>query len=862
MKTKILAMFIAFSMILTIASATAANSNTESIFSNAEAQQVLVDLGFIQNDIDGEFHPEAQLTRADFAYMAIKMNGGLLSGKSEEELKAKYADYYSFEREAQAADAAIESGYMAMYSDGLFRPNESVYYKDIIRLCINSLGYNLYEGLYGVSDTSYLEIMAKLPYLRRLNLNMEEAAKRGTAAYIIYETLNQDMVRTVSYGTYKTYEIQKGYTIFTEILKIKKTEGRVEANEFTHIDHTDGLNKGKIKINGIIFNAPNVFGLLGYDVKAYYSTESDENEILSIVKKTTEDDETVIFSEDIKEYQNGNLYFQSGNKPQNTINITPKADIIYNGVAYPNFNDEIFNIDFGEVRIINNSKGEQTVLITNYEVVIVSLADYTQQVIYDKYDTNKIVNYGYYGKNCLFLDENGYITSEISITAGNAILVAKSADNSFIMIKRPNIKTSGHIQELTKENERTIEIVIGQRSYAIAKSARGEYAITLAPNVAVTFFLERGIVVAFGEAVYDEGMKIGYLVEAGMFGSGLSKGLQLKIFTDDGQMKVFDCESKIRVDDNYVKSNDAEVISEVVAEKEKVIRYTINPAGKITEIDLPYSDTPKSDEDAKRLRLDYKTATKLTYRSAQRSFYGKTHINNNTVIFGVPNSGAEEYYTVLAMDDLISGSGYVFESYVLGPEIGISSAIVFRFESNSISESVSNVSVVDKITSILDDDNNSIYKLDAYDHQSGNVSILVTDANVLDGIQQGDIIRWSSYNGRAHYIEKIFDAATMTQKLYTTTAYHQTLSLFHWKVYSYNDGLYQMTTKTDMENVTRADLTGYNLQNTTIYVFDSANKRLLKGSLGDVHDYRSTGKYSEIFMYGYLGTPRLFVVYK
>jgi hypothetical protein len=83
MKTKILAMFIAFSMILTIASATAANSNTESIFSNAEAQQVLVDLGFIQNDIDGEFHPEAQLTRADFAYMAIKMNGGLLSGKSE-----------------------------------------------------------------------------------------------------------------------------------------------------------------------------------------------------------------------------------------------------------------------------------------------------------------------------------------------------------------------------------------------------------------------------------------------------------------------------------------------------------------------------------------------------------------------------------------------------------------------------------------------------------------------------------------------------------------------------------------------------------------------------------------------------------
>ena len=87
--------------------------------------------------------------------------------------------------------------------------------------------------------------------------------------------------------------------------------------------------------------------------------------------------------------------------------------------------------------------------------------------------------------------------------------------------------------------------------------------------------------------------------------------------------------------------------------------------------------------------------------------------------------------------------------------------------------------------------------------------------------------------------------------------------MFYWNVYSYYGGLHQTTKKTDMTNITRDDLTGYYLQNASaIYVFDSAGKKLRKGSAADIRDYKSTGEYSRIFMYSYLGTPRLLVAYE
>ncbi len=868
MKTKILSVFTALSMIFTGVSAIPAEGAAQSIFSDAEAQQVLVDLGFMKNDIDDAFHPEKKLTRAEFASLVIKMRGGVLTGKSEEELKAKYADYFEFEEVAQEADTAVELGYIAAYSDNFFRPNEPVPYKDVIRLCINSLGYNLYEGLYDTPDAAYLAAVSKLPYLSRLGLNMDEPAQRGTSAYIIYKTLDSDMLKAVAFGKQNIYETQKGHTIFTDILKIEKFEGRVDANEFTHIDRSEGLSRGQIKINGTVFNAPNTFGLLGYDVTAYYSTEDDDNKILSIVKKTKEKDETVILSEDIREYKNGKLYFQTADGVIENLEIKPSADIIYNGVAYPDYPEEIFEIGFGEVRVIDNSGDMQTVLVTSYEVEIVTSVNYEENVIYGKYAPDKIVNYGAY-RDCLFIDEKGSIATERSVKANSAILIAKSAGDNFITVKQPELKTTDVVEEVAREarDGEITGVTFGQKIYAVAKNARGDMAV-IAPGVTVTIFLERGVIVSFREAAYGDDMKFGYLADCAMNARGLSKTLKLKIFTADGELNVFNCNSKIRVDGVSLKINDTttsavNLLNEIIGAKGKIIRYMLNQEGEIIDIDLPYSDSvaPKSALDRELLRLDYKAASKLIYRVGQKTFDGKVNINENTVLFVVANNENEEMYSILPVSALKNAGKYMIDSYCMGPDIVISAAGVLRIAPTSIDESPSAVSVVDKITAVLGENGEIVYKIYAF-NQAGVISVLVTDKNLLNGIGQGDIIRWQEFNGKAFFIEEIFDAATLTQKLYSTSTYSASLSLTYKNVYSYNDGIWQMTSKTDMSTVTRSDLTSYILSACPTYVLDSERQILQIGSEDDICDYKSTGKYSRVFLYVSLGTPKLLVIYK
>jgi hypothetical protein len=88
-------------------------------------------------------------------------------------------------------------------------------------------------------------------------------------------------------------------------------------------------------------------------------------------------------------------------------------------------------------------------------------------------------------------------------------------------------------------------VTFGQKIYAVAKNARGDMAV-IAPGVTVTIFLERGVIVSFREAAYGDDMKFGYLADCAMNARGLSKTLKLKIFTADGELNVFNCNSKNR----------------------------------------------------------------------------------------------------------------------------------------------------------------------------------------------------------------------------------------------------------------------------------------------------------------------------
>ncbi len=844
--------------------ALAVQEESQAAAENGEAIQVLLDLQVMQNTADGTFNPDGILTRADLAAAAAVM-GGLSALHDAETLKTMYSDYYLFEANAGLIDAAVQQGLIATYSDGQFRPDEAVTYDDVFETCLKLLGYDVYAQNMGGGEAGYLQALSRSG-LAVVGGSRQETAKRGVTAEILYRALETDMLRMVAMGDSYEYQEREGCNLLTERMDLQVVEGRVTANEWTAVDADRTMPAGFVQIDGQTYREAEtgVSALLGYQVKAYCSAE--DGETLRAAVKIGKEEELLADATDLIGYSGNVLEYADDNGKVRNQRISVSADIIYNGKAYPACPNELFIPALGSVRVITDTDGTQTVFITDYEVCVVDAVNVDDSIVYGRYNKPMELRLDGPDVSSIITDSDGNPSSMGAMEVGSVLLVAASAQKSLYTIQVVTQTVFGEVEGIERDVDGISGLQIGGLSYPVSSKCSQEELNAVLPGDSGTAYLAGGEIVSFQKGSDAGVYTMAYLDKVKRKQDGLDQAVCLRLFTQDGVFAELDCSETMYLDSQSVDT--MSVLAELEAAADTVVRYTLDSEGLIKRLDLAYTaEAGKNDADTQGLRLEYKSTSALNYRSSPKSFAGKANVDENTVIFSIPDEDAngnrnEDMYSIYATSNLKQGTTYMIDSYRLGPDYGVADAAVLHVSLTAFKENISAAAVIERITEAVDENGEPVQMLYGYNN-SGAVNVVVGDPAILENITPGDVIRWQTFNGKAVNIQEIFDEETRTIVNLGGQSYHSGNYFIYADVYSYSDGLYLLTTEDVTQPLTRNDLLSFILTACPMYVYDEdARVPLVEGSAADISDYQHTGTASKMLLHTQSGTPKLLVVYK
>lgn len=159
---------------------------------NSKAIYRLNSLGIINGYPDGTFKPANQITRAEYAVIAMSAAGLAKSADILKDSASKFKDVKPGDWYAGWVNLAASQGYIAGYPDGTFKPNANITYAECITILMRILGYD--ANLPGVWPTEYIVKAAELGVTDNVKFSASAPATRGDIAILTSATLDENLV--------------------------------------------------------------------------------------------------------------------------------------------------------------------------------------------------------------------------------------------------------------------------------------------------------------------------------------------------------------------------------------------------------------------------------------------------------------------------------------------------------------------------------------------------------------------------------------------------------------------------------------------------------------------------------------------
>ncbi|MFI3227417.1 MAG: S-layer homology domain-containing protein [Clostridia bacterium] len=187
---------------LTLASSLALSSVASAAFTdvsdiaNEDAVTTLTALGVINGYTDGTFRPDNTVTRAEMAKMIFTIkNGGSDDASAFAGIYTEFSDVESHWA-AGYIKFCENTGIIAGYTDGTFKPDEEVTGVEALKMALVALGYNAEKA--GLTGTYWSQNTISKSVLTGLTddvTNFAADCTRENAAQILYNALYADMVK-------------------------------------------------------------------------------------------------------------------------------------------------------------------------------------------------------------------------------------------------------------------------------------------------------------------------------------------------------------------------------------------------------------------------------------------------------------------------------------------------------------------------------------------------------------------------------------------------------------------------------------------------------------------------------------------
>lgn len=368
---KVIALVAVFAMLVSTVAFAQTYSDVAETDAYAEAIETLSMLGILtgddaDNDGKMDFRPADTITRAEVAAIVCRIQNMNSAAQTSTPFTDVPSSHWASGYVNQAAGQGIVNG----YGDGNFGPDDNVTYEQVIKMLMETLGYNLFAADNGGYPTGYLTAAQRYGVLEGvIGGGNGTEANRGMVAQMVYNAIDTPLMDKYYYGKDATYMIYDGQTtgvsymtLMSRDLKIVKGSGTVTANSFTTLGTTgasvdleaekkmtlttDGsdvnywyLGLGENKTVTFKQGDVDADSLLGYAVNIYAKKNVNGTYTLLAAAKDSAKNETVSFTLDLFDGidTTGKTTFEylkdEDASSASTATLSNGADIIINGVA-------------------------------------------------------------------------------------------------------------------------------------------------------------------------------------------------------------------------------------------------------------------------------------------------------------------------------------------------------------------------------------------------------------------------------------------------------------------------------------------------------------------------------------------------
>ena len=609
--------------------------------------KTLIDIGILEGDEEGNIYPEDFVTRAEFMTLIFRllglteyMNVSSLDSEAFTDVPESHWAYHAILR---GFEAELING----YGDGRFGPDDNLTYDQCVKMILSALGYRVIADNFGGYPNGYMRAAINHGLLTGVSVEDKDRIRRGEVAMLLENALEMNVVEITDYSENMAAAVDKESKVYKRFLKLEKAQGIVESDENTTLYGVSGLRKNDVIIAGDKYrdSKNKASGMLGKAVRLYYKwDENFENRLLvSVTEK--ENKILTVMSDEITDYKNGVLSYQTEkNGKIKTVKLTKKSDVIYNGIAFPDYTDVVFTPETGFIEFIDNNSDNNydVVKITSYENCVVDTVSAFNSIIYSKYGRSPIILDESNPEIKFTLTNDGEDINVGSIRRDNIVSVAKSNDGKLINVSVSTKKVNGLISEYSEDG-----LVINGKTYEMAQSLLNVIdagkEMTLKSGMTGEFYLDIfGRIAGFVTSA-TSGQGYAYFLGAKK-SVRLEEGMQVKLFLSTGEWKIFNLPEKINLNGISITA-EALIANSVLSLGGVSIPQLIMFEGSDTDIKkITTANVTDNDESfgmaVSKQKLMFKKVGSTFLDSSETSI--KMNIDASTLIFAIPAPSKED----------------------------------------------------------------------------------------------------------------------------------------------------------------------------------------------------------------------------
>ena len=875
---KIFALVLASALLLSMA----VFADEETARADSAAKEVINGIGLLT---DYESPNGASIKRGEFAHAVAQIMN--LSGK---------AGYENVFRDVSGSTAYSEDicmlsgiGVLRGYTDGTFRPNDSILLRDAVKVILSACGYTVPAERAGGYFAGYLTYAQRTKLLDKLeNCDLNAEFTSDVLYRLLYNALDINIMASDELtADRETLKEQKGKTILTEMLHLNKDKGVVTATEYSAIDERTGAGAGKVRIDKI----PYYMGecdpgdILGCEIEYYYRKDNGENVgTLVFAMESEKNDVLTLDADDITEATDTEIrYFDEKDKERRIV-VDAQTDIVYNGGLYVPGGTESLKIDNGFLRFVdNNGDGHYEVIIAkNYRSVYTVGLDRTEGIIYDTFKPQEPIRvYDY--ENVQIYDRNGDIITLDSIESIDDLLMCvQSADKSNLEIRQVVNEVVGAVEGTREESGKTYVVIAGTE-YRVADHLKATGTKWKIGDKVICYLDSFGKIAALSSHKFTSGTWA-YLKDVRKKGSSISNAVSVQILDvncEDSELKIIDCAERVTIDGIMQKTGNA-IENVLKAHMESIVLYYLNADGLLAKVETVDGDV---------IEKAVSNQAQLVYDEDTKIIGGKIPVSPSTNVFYAPPDGNEDDYTV----------GYVTNSFIrdqycyikdgyrkAGGGLTIDALLMSEPLSGGALTKQSPVMLAERVIQGVNADNDAVsvvcgYVGGTYKKFTVSDETVITkmkalndkNANMTYELQSGDLIRYElNTKGELKIAELVYRCANGADGAFAETNpsdsnYFDEKRTSVGYVY-HKDGAVLMVAAdknaliTGNENVMECVRASGGC---AIYIYDknepTLEKQIRLGGADDVYDYKSFGdNASQIAMYMGNGAVKALIVIK